>query len=456
MHGGFVSVLPSLLDLLQPFFHQMTAPTFASFCTLVSGWVLARRHHVTGALRPLQRPPKHHSAYHRVFAAARWSLDAVGLALLQLILASFMAGSDSIFLVIDDTVCRKHGRRMHGIDSHYDAANTSRKRSNANQSLKVRGHCWVILGLVFPLPFRAGHCMCLPLLFRLYMNKKGAKRHGRPYRSRPELARELLQLACAGFAQRCFHLLADSAYGGQETLRHLPPNCQMTCRWQMNVRLCQSAPTRRPDGKRGPLPKRGALLASPRQMLEGRCQHVQLDLYGQHRSFRLASVAACLYTVPQRLLRIVVTESLTASGRPRPNFRALYYSTANDAAPQTILEWYARRWSMEVAIRDSKQQMGFGQPQGWTAAAVARTAPTLMLLYSVVVLWFTREGQYFRRPSSMPWYPHKTAISFADMLSTLRWRMFRQSLGTTLQPLWKGQGSRKATGAVLRLIRLAA
>jgi hypothetical protein len=442
--------------LLQPFFQQMTAPTSASFATLVAGWILARRHHVTGALRPLAAPPKHHSAYHRVFAAARWSLDAVGLGLLKLILASFMAKDERLFLVIDDTVCRKHGRRMHGIDSHYDAANTSRKRSNANQSLKVRGHCWVILGLVFPLPFRAGHYACLPLLFRLYMNKKGCRRHGRTYRSRPELARELLQMVCAGFAQRSFHLLADSAYGGQDTLRNLPANCQMTCRWQMNVRLCQPPPQRRPDGKRGPLPRRGPLLPSPRQMLEERCPHVKLDLYGQHISCRLASTVACLYTVPQRLLRIVVTELLTAAGKPRPDFRAMYYSTATDATPEKILQWYAQRWSIEVAIRDSKQQMGFGQPQGWTAAAVERTAPTLMLLYGLVVLWFTREGQYFRRPAHLPWYPHKSAISFADMLSTLRWRMFRQSLGPNLQPLCKGEGSRKAAGAILRLIRLAA
>ena len=136
-----MSVLPSLLDFLQPFFQQMTAPTFASFCTLVSGWILARRHNITGALRPLARSPKHHSAYHRVFAAARWSLDAVGLGLLRLILASFLAGNDTVFLVVDDTVCRKHGRRMHGIDSHYDAANTSRKRSNANQRRTFRSHC---------------------------------------------------------------------------------------------------------------------------------------------------------------------------------------------------------------------------------------------------------------------------------------------------------------------------
>src|SRR5256885_1716909 len=37
-------------------------------------------------------------------------------------------------------------------------------------------------------------------------------------------------------------------------------------------------------------------------------------------------------------------------------------------------------------------QLGAGQPQGHSRRAVERSTPTLMLLYSLVVLWFDREG----------------------------------------------------------------
>src|SRR3954451_14424255 len=81
------TLVPSSAALLQPFRDQMTAPTFASLLTVLTGWVLGRRRTVTGALAcdlaaglgVAGHLPKHHSAYHRVFAAARWSLDAVGL-----------------------------------------------------------------------------------------------------------------------------------------------------------------------------------------------------------------------------------------------------------------------------------------------------------------------------------------------------------------------------------------
>src|SRR5687767_15190816 len=98
----------------------MTRPTFASFCTLVAGWIFAARHNITGSLRARHQAGrratrKHFSAYHRVFAAARWGRDAVGLALLASILLLANACGTTVFLVIDDTLCPKCGRRaMYG------------------------------------------------------------------------------------------------------------------------------------------------------------------------------------------------------------------------------------------------------------------------------------------------------------------------------------------------------
>jgi hypothetical protein len=455
-----VVLLPSLIPFLQPFCEQMTRPTFTSFCTLVSGWSFAARHNVAGSLRAVchagrAATAKHFCAYHRVFAAARWGLDAVGLALLAMILSLACVGGATVFLVIDDTLCPKCGRRMFGVDSHYDAANTGRKRSNAKQSLKRRGHCWVILGVVVPLPFAKGRHACLPVLFRLYMNKKGARRNAKAYRSRPELARQLLAMVCAQHPQRHFHVLVDSAYGGQDTLRQLPANCDLTARWQLNVRLCQPPPKRQP-GQRGRPRQRGPALPSPRGLLDGRCDHLDVELNGKTRGLRVASLIGCLHTVPQRTLRMVAVEPLTSSGKPRPKYRAFYYSTTTDTDAPGVLQGYALRWTIEVAIHDSKQQGGLGQAQGWSEPAVLRTAPTLMLLYSVVVLWFTHEGHRVYRKPIWPWYRHKTAISFADMLATLRLQTLRHHLKQNLSTPLNPQSRRNPLRLLLRFARLAA
>ena len=95
-----------------------------------------------------------------------------------------------------------------------------------------------------------------------------------------------------------------------------------------------------------------------------------------------------------------------------------------------MLQWYARRWTIEVAFHDAKQQLGFDQPQGWTRLAVLRSAPTLMLLYDLIVLWFAAEGHRHCRLPLRPWYKTKSAASFADMLTTLRCRSVEHVLQT--------------------------
>jgi hypothetical protein len=418
-----VELVPSFVELLQPFRQAMTSPTFASLLTVLAGWVLCRRRTVCGALccglAAGAAVTKHHSAYHRVFSAARWSLDGVGLGVLSLALSCAAAAGAAVFLVADDTLCRRRGRRVWGAGMHYDPLLTGRAWSNGNRSVKSRGHCWVVLGVVVCFPFRPGYCYCLPVLFRLCLNKKSAAAHRTAYRSRPELAREMVALACGHFPHVRFHLLADSAYAGQDTLKGLPPNCDLTARWVTNAVLhAPAAP--KPPGRKGPQPKRGPRLPGPREMLEGRCERLELDVFGLRGAYRVASAEACLRTVPGRLLKVVASEPLTDGGRPRPKQRAVFYSTVASATAEQVLEWYAMRWSIEVAFRDAKQELGCGQPRCRTRDAARRCTPTLMLLYSAVVLWFAAAGHRHYRAPFRPWYRCKAAASFADMLNTLR------------------------------------
>jgi len=86
-----------------------------------------------------------------------------------------------------------------------------------------------------------------------------------------------------------------------------------------------------------------------------------------------------------------------------------------------------------MAFHDAKGYLGFEEPQGWTRRAVERTAPTAMLLYSLVILWFAGRGHKRLSLPDRPWYRHKTQPSFADMLATLRRECLRETfLQTTV------------------------
>ena len=58
--------------LLQVFALVMTEPTATTFRELTIGWVFAPRRTVLGIVR-CSGTSRHHAAFHRVFAAAKWS-----------------------------------------------------------------------------------------------------------------------------------------------------------------------------------------------------------------------------------------------------------------------------------------------------------------------------------------------------------------------------------------------
>lgn len=427
--------------LLQESAVVMTQPSFQNFVTIVTGWVFARRRTVTGMLVAAGTAGKrHHSAFHRFFAEGAWSLDALGLAVFRLL--EPLLTEKQVLVAIDDTLARKRGRKVFGVGMHHDPLLSSRGKAITNW-----GHSWVVLGILVRFPLWPKRAFCLPILFRLYLNHEAARRARRTYRTRPELAVQMLRVLCRHRQNRRFHAICDSAYGGQSVLGHLPANCELTSRLVMDARL-YALPAPRQPGAKGRPRKRGERLATPEQMLQGRAQRVALDLYGRRDHVRLADTAGCVYAVPNRLLRVVAVEP-TTGGRTRQAF----YSTCHTATPVEVLTWYALRWSIEVTFHDAKTHLGFEEPQGWTRAAVERTAPVAMLLYSLIVTWFATEGHHHYRPVDQSWYADKPHASFADMLATLRRRsLYEQSFSWGL----KGPGSKKILQTLENVLALAA
>lgn len=434
-------LVSSFVDIVQQVSFVMTAPTFSSFVIVLTGWVFARRRVVTRMIEAADAVgTKHHSAFHRIFSAARWSLDDLGLAVFDLITPWVPDGPAP--LAIDDTLARKRGLKVFGVGMHHDPLLSTRKTAVMNW-----GHSWVVLSVIVSFPFSSGHYVSLPILFRLYVNKKTAAKKRLRYRTRPELAVEMLAKLCNARENRCFHVVADSAYGGQSVLAHLPENCDLTSRLVLDARLYDPPPVRKP-GTNGRPRRRGRRLSTPQQMLEQRTRRLTLDIYGRRDRSRVADQVARVYAVPCRPLRVVAVEPLTGGRKIQA-----FYSTRHEATAEQVLTWYARRWSIEETFHDAKSHLGFEQPQGWTRNAVERTAPTAMLLYSLIVLWFASQGHRHYRAPNRPWYRSKSRASFADMLTTLRRESIREqvlSLGL------KGRGSRNIMKTLFNAVQQAA
>ena len=60
----------------------------------------------------------------------------------------------------------------------------------------------------------------------------------------------------------------------------------------------------------------------------------------------------------------------------------------------TIVERYAARWPVEVAIEDAKQITGVGEARNRTPTAVHRTVPFGLITQSLTIVWYALHGHH--------------------------------------------------------------
>src|SRR5688500_2928158 len=114
----------SLAGLLAVFRPCFTAPTFQTFVGLVVGLIAqTRRRTVCGMLTGAGLDQVwHHSRAHRLFTNARWSGDAIGLALADLIVARLLRADSALTIAVDDTLFKRSGKKVFGVAWHHDGA----------------------------------------------------------------------------------------------------------------------------------------------------------------------------------------------------------------------------------------------------------------------------------------------------------------------------------------------
>ena len=453
-----MELTPGFVELLEAFRPVFTAPSFVLFVDLMTGWVLSHRHrYVTDLILTCAAVGKcHFSNYHRFFSQYVWESDALSWVLARLLIAIF-APTGTIYLALDDTLCHKRGLTVYGTGMHHDPLISSRSKK-----LTRWGHDWVVVTLIVAFPWWAPtKVFAAPFIWRLYRNRQGVtkgkkkrKRAGKPkpppgYRTRPELAVEMLQILADWFPERTFVVTADSAYGGGSVLQKLPENMHLISHVHPKGVLYEPAPQDQ-SGQRGRNRKKGKRLPG---MAEWANNHqpwetLQFDQFGFHATVKVKTIQALYYTAGKdRLLTIVLVRDVRGK---RPD--QMFYSTCLDWDARQILSTYAARWAIEVTFENCKQLLGFEDPANRKEKAVRRTAPMALMLYSLIIVWFHEEGHRHLKFPDRPWYRQKQEPSFADMLTTLR----RQSVEEILRDhLPKSRRLKKKVLQILHILCLA-
>jgi SRSO17 transposase len=420
-----MELTPPFLHVLQQFAPVFTSPTFQTFLEIFTGWILSHRHrYVTEVIFAGGNVGNGHwCRFHRFFSHAAWDLDHFSAILAKCVLTILAPGANLIWAV-DDTLCRKRGLTLYGAGMHYDPLISSRAKS-----LVSWGHDWVVLCLIVANPFWAPtKVFALPIATRLYRNRQGltkgkkgrskASKANPDHRTRPELARELIELAAKWFPRDQIMLTGDSAYGGKSILSCLPPNVHLISHVHPKGALYERAPIEKAPGRGAPR-KKGRRLPGMAQWANDSTKpwaKLNFNQFGLHASLAVKTIKALYYKAGRdRELTIVLVHDLEGK---RPD--QMFYCTKLEWNARQILTAYSYRWAIECTFESCKQFLGLEDPANRLHKAVERTAPMALMIYSLVVVWFHKAGYRFIRFPNRPWYQRKQEPSFADLLTTLR------------------------------------
>ena len=395
-------------ELLGQFFQNFTKPGADIFFSLMTGWVICTcRRTITGILRfadPLAL--RAHDAYHRFLPDARWSMAELWKLLVKILIQAFCRNAIST-LALDDTLFHHSGRKVNGAGWWRDAVRSTKKNTVYAWGLNL-----VVLTLQIQPPW-GGEPLGLPINMRLH-RKKGP--------TLIELAAQMINEVRQWFPKRSFRVVADGFYA---TLAgHTLNGITIISRIRRDANLYDLPPKRR-NKQRGRPRKRGKKLAKLEKM-SAHIQNWQIVTFRQRGKTvkRLVYTRVVLwYKVSRRPILLVISRD--PDGKEKDDF---FFTTDLNMTAAEVLECYGDRWAIEDTFKNTKQFLGGQQPQTFKGKGPERAAGLSLWLYSMVWFWYLEQKAGQKYFIVQPWYPRKSAPSFADALSCLRRELWRERI----------------------------
>ena len=400
---------------------------------LLIGAILApAQRTVAAALRVTGRAQgRQFHRYHRVLSRAKWSELAVGRVLLGLLVAAF-APTGPLLFGIDETLERRRGQRIAAKGIHRDPV-----RSSRSHFVKASGLRWVCLMLLVPIPW-AARTWALPILTALAPSERYNRERGQRHKTLTDWARQLLLVVRRWWPERAIIAVADSTYAALEFLaacRTWRDPVTVVTRLRLDAALYDPAPPRRP-GQMGRPRRKGArqptlaaVAADPGTVWTAL---TVAQWYGAGaRTVEVASATAVWYHsgLPPVPLRWVLIRD------PHGRFATQALLCTDPAvAPAQILAWFIQRWQLEVTFEEARRHLGLETQRQWSAAAIRRTTPVLLGLFSLVTLLAHQQrpglGIVVRQAT---WY-RKRDPTFADALALVRRDLWQHQAFCTSLP----------------------
>jgi hypothetical protein len=393
-------------NILSFFSESFSRPSFRIFsCFVISFIQLGKEAHTSSMVQSLARSFLRRSlcSFTRFLGENVWTVEeTLQIALDQFFQALRITARDMLFLIVDDTLAKKTGKKIPGCGWHKD---------HAQNMANVFGHQWVLSALL---------CkeFLLPLWAKLY-HPKGMRRCG-PFHTKIALAQKIIKALTLPIPCKVY-VLADSWYWAKTLVQV----CR-TCGYHMISQL-KSNSVLWMHGQKTNVTCLLDLASSYRE--------VSLFVYGKAKTLRIAKFMGDIKGLG-KVAVVVVKEK-----RKKP----IYLVCTNIHLPAIhVIKFYAKRWKIEQMIKDLKQRLGFGDYQVRDLQAIQRHVALVLLSYFVLILlkvlqWLKDKNlssDLSIRGLAFQVRRHVLLENITATLETMQIRFKQNILDTYLEELW--------------------
>ena len=314
--------LASILTEFRPLFNRQN---FALFCTFIIGFITCRHRATVTGIYQAVRPQTGYDSLVKFLSRGKWDADAVAQHLIKLLQGMF----DNWVYVYDETHAIKTSDKQFGL--HLFRNHRYQKR-NRNQSKFHSGHQFGALGLLCS---TVSETILFPVWVKLICPQTDKANSG-----------AILKRICSHIPPGL--IIFDRGFNRRKVFQTLlDVGHHILCRAKSNAVFYRLPPVVKHQ-KRGRPKKYGERL----QLQQLRYQTVVVD----DKRYAMASKVVRTKMCPQPVRLVVMrTRPKTAKG-----FRYFcVFTTDLTLDGCQIVRYYQKRWTIETAFRDVKQQFGF-------------------------------------------------------------------------------------------------
>jgi hypothetical protein len=405
-----------LLNFVIAFAELFSKPVFNRVKVLLTGAILSPvSRTVTNALRVMGlSQEKHFENYHRVLNRDQWSSLKGSQILLNLLVKTFGLFGELV-IGFDDTIERRWGEKIKARGIYRDAV-----RSSKSFFVKTSGLRWLSFMLLTEVPF-AKKVWALPFLTVLCPSERYDEERGIRHRKLTDRARQAILLIKKWLPQMDLVFVGDSSFAALDLLNSVRDEVTVVSRLRLDAALYRKARARR-KGQLGRPRKKGKRLPTLQAVIDNpktKWKTITIEnWYGEkNRKIEIVSGKCVWYHVGKEAvpIRWVIIRD------PQGKFETqAVFSTRTEATPKKIVEWFVKRWQVEVTFEESRRHLGIETQRQWSDKAINRTTPCLFGMFSLITLMAQElcNGGKLKIRSAI-WY-HKELATFSDAIGCVR------------------------------------